>query len=127
MKKYKFNDGGMSDDMSPEDYQDMKMRERARKAYDQAMPEADTTTAKLQGASAPKIPGVSDLAAKLKKLRPMPKRGGSSMPDVDQMGNATGYKKGGMTASKRGDGIASRGKTRGTMVMCGGGYAKGKK
>ena len=33
----------------------------------------------------------------------------------------------GMTASKRADGIAQRGKTRGTMVMCGGGYMKGKK
>jgi len=37
------------------------------------------------------------------------------------------YKKGGMTASKRADGIAQRGKTRGTIVMCGGGYMKGKK
>ena len=39
----------------------------------------------------------------------------------------TSYKKGGMTASKRADGIAQRGKTRGTMIMCGGGYMKGKK
>lgn len=31
---------------------------------------------------------------------------------------------GGMTASRRGDGIAQRGKTRGTMVMCGGGMTK---
>jgi len=31
-----------------------------------------------------------------------------------------------MTASKRADGIAQRGKTRGTIIMCGGGYAKGK-
>ena len=31
------------------------------------------------------------------------------------------------SASKRADGIAQRGKTRGTMVMCGGGYMKGKK
>lgn len=31
------------------------------------------------------------------------------------------------SASKRADGIAQRGKTKGTMVMCGGGYAKGKK
>ena len=31
------------------------------------------------------------------------------------------------SASSRADGIAQRGKTRGTMVMCGGGYAKGKK
>ena len=40
------------------------------------------------------------------------------------------YKRGGMTrssASSRGDGIAQRGKTKGTMVACGGGYMKGKK
>lgn len=40
---------------------------------------------------------------------------------------AEGYSKGGMTASKRADGIAQRGKTRGTIVACGGGYMKGKK
>lgn len=39
---------------------------------------------------------------------------------------AAGMKNGG-SASSRADGIAQRGKTRGTMVMCGGGYAKGKK
>ena len=41
----------------------------------------------------------------------------------------TPMKKGGSvsSASKRADGIAQRGKTRGTMVMCGGGYMKGKK
>ena len=32
--------------------------------------------------------------------------------------------KGGMTASKRADGIAMRGKTKGTMVMCGGGMTR---
>ena len=39
------------------------------------------------------------------------------------------YAKGGSVsnASSRADGIAQRGKTRGTMVMCGGGMAKGKK
>ena len=31
------------------------------------------------------------------------------------------------SASKRADGIAQRGKTRGMMVACGGGYMKGKK
>ena len=36
------------------------------------------------------------------------------------------YSKGG-SASSRADGIAIRGKTRGTMVMCGGGMARGKK
>ena len=35
-------------------------------------------------------------------------------------------KKGG-SASSRADGIAQRGKTRGMMVACGGGYMKGKK
>ena len=30
------------------------------------------------------------------------------------------------SASKRADGVAQRGKTRGTMIMCGGGYMKGK-
>ena len=34
------------------------------------------------------------------------------------------YAKGGMTASKRADGIATKGKTRGTIVMCGGGSYK---
>ena len=33
----------------------------------------------------------------------------------------------GGSASSRADGIAQKGKTRGTMVMCGGGYAKAKK
>ncbi len=43
--------------------------------------------------------------------------------------NEAGYKKGGKvsSASKRADGIAQRGKTRGTMVMCKGGMTKGKK
>lgn len=41
----------------------------------------------------------------------------------------TTYKAGGSvsSASKRADGIAQRGKTKGTMIMCGGGYMKGKK
>jgi len=36
-----------------------------------------------------------------------------------------GYAKGG-TASSRADGIATKGKTRGTIVMCGGGMSKRK-
>jgi len=31
------------------------------------------------------------------------------------------------SASSRGDGIAQRGKTKGTIVMCGGGMTRGKK
>lgn len=43
----------------------------------------------------------------------------------DAVRGQRGYAKGG-TASSRADGIAQRGKTRGTMVMCGGGMAKRK-
>lgn len=46
---------------------------------------------------------------------------------MNEMGDS--YKKGGAvkSASKRADGIASKGKTRGTIVMCGGGMAGGKR
>jgi len=44
----------------------------------------------------------------------------------DAVRGQRGYAKGG-TASARADGIAQRGKTRGTMVMCGGGMARGRK
>ena len=44
----------------------------------------------------------------------------------DAVRGQRGYAKGG-TASTRADGIAQRGKTKGTMVMCGGGMAKGRK
>jgi hypothetical protein len=46
---------------------------------------------------------------------------------VDLPDAQTGKKKGGMirsSASSRADGIAQRGKTKGTMVMCGGGMAR---
>ena len=47
----------------------------------------------------------------------------------DAVRGQRGYAKGGSvgSASKRADGIAQRGKTRGTMVMCGGGMTKGYK
>ena len=38
-----------------------------------------------------------------------------------------GMAKGGMTASRRADGIAQRGKTRGTIIACGGGMMRSKK
>ena len=50
-------------------------------------------------------------------------RGGNT---VDFGGSGMGMAKGG-SASSRADGIATKGKTRGTIVMCGGGYSKGKK
>ena len=46
----------------------------------------------------------------------------------DAVRGQRGYAKGGSvgSASKRADGIATKGKTRGTIVMCGGGMAKRK-
>ena len=67
-----------------------------------------------------------------KLLKPIRERGeaavkGMSEGRMDQMGNA--YKKGGKvsSASSRADGCAVKGKTKGTMVMCGGGMARRKK
>ena len=52
-----------------------------------------------------------------KKPKKQPKPTPKSMDDTEMMA------KGG-SASSRADGIAQRGKTRGTMVMCGGGMTK---
>ena len=57
----------------------------------------------------------------------MPKSRGMSYSSAEDKSDFMpgGMKKGGMTASKRGDGCAVKGKTRGTMVtMKGGGYAR---
>jgi hypothetical protein len=60
--------------------------------------------------------------------KPLPLKSTKSEKGNSFMG-ATGLKAGGKvsSASKRGDGIAQKGKTRGTMVMCGGGMTRGKK
>lgn len=68
------------------------------------------------------------------KAKPMPPKSTSkpaskpSSPYTDSVpvDEPVTYAKGG-SVSSRADGIAQRGKTRGTMVMCSGGMAKGKK
>jgi hypothetical protein len=57
----------------------------------------------------------------LRMTEPSPK-----MNPRDAVRGQRGYSKGG-SASSRADGIAQRGKTKGTIIMCGGGMAKGKK
>jgi hypothetical protein len=57
--------------------------------------------------------------------RRMQKTAPPVMPAMPAVPAVPGMKKGG-SASSRADGIAKRGKTRGTMVACGGGYMKGK-
>ena len=54
-----------------------------------------------------------------------PPPSGPSMPMQAPPPGAMPMKNGG-SASSRADGIAQRGKTKGTMVMCGGGMMKGK-
>lgn len=51
------------------------------------------------------------------------------MANIEYKKGGKAFAKGGSvsSASSRGDGIAQRGKTRGTMVACGGGYMRGKK
>ena len=49
---------------------------------------------------------------------------GTSKPSKKADADIVPLAKGGMTASKRADGIAQKGKTRGTIVMCGGGMYK---
>jgi len=60
-----------------------------------------------------KVPAAGSGIRVEKEPKPMPK-------PVKKMAS-------GGSASSRADGIAQKGKTRGTMVMCGGGYAKAKK
>lgn len=51
-----------------------------------------------------------------------------NMPEQPGSGIVIKKAKGGMTASARADGCATKGKTKGTMIaMCGGGMSKGKK
>lgn len=52
---------------------------------------------------------------------------GVPVPQEPEGGVVRRAKGGSVSASSRADGIAQRGKTRGTMVMCGGGMARGKK
>lgn len=115
------------EDQSPEDIAFEKMLKRSGKAYDKAMPEADTTYGSMEvkplGRARPDSGG---------DIKPLGRARPDSGMEVKPLGRARGsskdYAKGGSvsSASKRADGIAQRGKTKGTMIMCGGGYMKGK-
>ena len=149
---------------------DRKMRKAAEKAYNNEMPEPDTTFGKLGRKAAgaamavpagisgatllgllPGSPGVVDSAKYGAKTMYHTVTGDKKANDeaekeymaaakreqsierkrnTGETTNAAGdsYKKGGKisSASSRADGIAQRGKTRGTIVMCGGGMGKRK-
>jgi hypothetical protein len=98
---------------------------------------------KPRGSAAPKVeaakPAPSSMSMKdsiTKEAIDSIKASGRKYPDMSAL--QAPAKRAGMTAmeprmakggsaSSRADGIASKGKTRGTIVMCGGGYSKGKK
>ena len=102
--------------MTPEDVEEEKMSKMAEKAYNKAMPEADTTFGKLE-----KEPeGRGFTRAEVDKIRAGEKftsaetKGGAALMYRNPMGKKMAS--GGMTASKRADGIAQKGKTRGKFV-----------
>jgi len=74
---------------------------------------------------APKEPDDASAGRKFKKGEPgMPEQPGSDIRvDGKPVKSVKKMAKGG-SASARADGIAQRGKTRGTMIMCGGGMTK---
>ena len=73
----------------------------------------------------PKEPDDASAGRKLSPKEPnMPEQPGSAIR-VD--GKPVKKMAKGGTASARADGIAQRGKTKGTFVMCGGGMARGKR
>jgi hypothetical protein len=86
----------------------------AKSPYTDSVPVPDPVSKAETKAPAPKVP------------LPKPIKYPDSTPVDDPVSkNAKGGKI--SSASSRADGIAQRGKTKGTMVMCGGGYMKGKK
>jgi hypothetical protein len=102
MKKYEA--GGDIDYKTPEDVAELKKMLAAKKAYDQAMPEPDTT---FRGSMLDSLMG-----SKPKK------------DPRDAVRGQRGYASGGKvsSASSRADGCATKGKTKGTMItMYGGG------
>jgi hypothetical protein len=104
---------------------------------EKAVAKAPAAMQKMSGAIAASTPALSGksigaaiapaaMPSKAKAASPMQNRGRGSMPMQAQ----AAMKKGGSvgSASKRADGIAKRGKTKGTEIaMCGGGMYKGKK
>jgi hypothetical protein len=95
-----------------EDMSEAELTRASTKAYDKARTSPE--------------PGGFDIKPKFEKIKADYSDRAAAAADRASRTNAMGdtFKKGGMTASSRADGIAQRGKTKGTMVMCGGGMAR---
>ena len=120
---------------TPEDVEEEKMSKKAEKAYNKAMPEADTTfnmserkdfdaDVKRAKEGLRMEQGDNTIYSKERGLGPgiaakrLEKRGVDIPGLVGKRvrNEAVGMKKGGMTASSRADGCAVKGKTRGKFV-----------
>ena len=99
-----------------------------RQMADRAAAETASARASSEARAAKAREAASELAREVRGRAMEPKAKRLSMTGVNP-NTMLPYAKGGSvgSASKRADGIAQRGKTRGTMVMCGGGMARGKK
>lgn len=102
--------------MTPEDVEEEKMSKKAEKAYNKAMPEADTTYGDMEvkplGRTHPNFGG---------DIKPLGRARLDGSLEVKPLGRARGsskdYAKGGkVSASSRADGCAERGKTRGRII-----------
>ena len=95
--------------MTPEDVRDMKMRKRAGKAYDRAMTNTPPAPMPAPMASAPRARRSPMVEESMQEAEDMKMR--------DKI-RGMGYKSGGKvgSASKRADGCAERGKTKGRMI-----------
>ena len=91
----------------------------AKYKYPDSTPVDEPTSPEKKKATAKPVPKPAPESKRTKDVQ---------YPDSVPVPDPITYAKGGSTgsASRRADGIATKGKTRGTMVMCGGGMAKRK-
>lgn len=71
-----------------------------------------------------KYPNATPVDEPVQKVKPKPKPKPTMYPDSVPVDEPVKKMAKGGSASSRADGIAQRGKTKGTIVMCGGGMAK---
>ena len=110
--------------MTPEDVAEEKAAKKATDAYNKAMPEADTTFGNLEKepenrgftrAEVDKIrAGETGAKARKAEFTSAETKGGAALMYRNPMGKKMAS--GGMTASKRADGCATKGKTKGRFV-----------
>jgi hypothetical protein len=106
----------MAEYTTPEDVAEEKASKKAEKAYNKAMPKADTTFGEL--ADYHQRGKLGFTRAEVDKIKSDADESADRVNQASRT-NAMGdtYKKGGkVTASSRADGIAQRGKTRGKIV-----------